>query len=84
MFSDRSLSISRAGKCSSPETVLSFMCCTCQTPLFAGRETLAAIRREVFENLQHGQAKLARQPRKVRFPDVFCDVITPSSDAREL
>lgn len=71
VFSDRSLSISRVGKCSSPESVLSIMCCTCQAPLFAGRETLAAIRREVFKSLQHGQAKLARQPRKVRFPDVF-------------
>lgn len=85
MFSDRSLSIPRVGKCSSPETVLSFMCCACQTPLFAGRETLAAVRGEVIKNLQHGQTKLARQPRKVPVPDVvFCEVITPSLDPREL
>lgn len=84
MFSDRSMSISRVGKCPSPETALSFTCCTCQAPFFAGRETLAAMRREVIKNLQYGQTKLARQSRKVRFPGlVFCDVITPSSDSRE-
>lgn len=53
VFSGRSLSISRVGKCSSPEIVLSFMCCACQPTLFAGRETLASMRGEVIKDLKH-------------------------------
>lgn len=54
VFSDRSLAILSAGKCSSPETALPLMCCIWLAPSFAGREPLAAVNEEVSKDLLHG------------------------------
>jgi len=78
-FSDRSLAISSAGNCSSPDTALPFMCCTWLAPSFAGREPLAVVKEEASKDLLHSQEKIVRQPRKVRFPAVVFGHVIPKS-----